>query len=299
MAAKKKVASTNGAATKTTKKRLKEARTLKEHCERVRKTLVGLYEQSMNASHPVVQGSLREGFIRQVLEGFLGRSASWSSGQIVNIAPKNVLSGQMDLLLHDDILPQIYMYDGVLCLVPHDALFGAIEVKSNLTTDKKGKSVLDQALDSLVEAMKVCGARAPRPAYVIAAFYSGARQATLISKVSAYLTAKNLNHDDYWPDAIVTLSGAKMHPTGIGLFRERLAANAGELVDAKGLNKKLWVVSGGEALGALVALLSKHRVRRATLADNFDFAKYIFSAQAAPAPAGATTCAPPSAPEEQ
>ena len=299
MAAKKKSASAKKAGAKKTKKKPKEPRTLKDHCEGVRKTLVGLYEQSMNASHPVVQGSLREGFIRQVLEGFLGRSASWSSGQIVNVAPKNALSGQMDLLLHDDILPQISMYDGVLCLVPHDALFGAIEVKSNLTTDKKGKSVLDQALDSLVEAMKVCGSTTPRPAYVIAAFYSGAQQATLISKVSAYLTAKNLSHDDYWPDAIVTLSGAKKHPNGIGLFRGRLAANAGDLVDAKGLTEKLWAVSGGDALGALVALLSKHRVSRGALTNTFDFAKYIFSAQPAPAAPAGTPAGIPSTPAGQ
>lgn len=266
---------------------------LQEHCNAVRQTLVALYKQSMNATHPVVQGTLREGFVRQVLGGFLGRSASWSSGQVVGAAPKNDVSGQMDLLLHDDVLPQVYMYDGTLCLVPHDALFGAIEVKSNLTTDRQGKGVLDQALDSPVDAMRICGSSSPRPAFVVAAFYSGQRRATLVSKVSKYMERNQLSPDDYWPDAIVILSGAKAHPEGIGLFRDCLFAGCGTTVKATGLTKDLWAVEGGDALGGLVALLSKHRVSRRSNSDSFDFAKYIFRASSAPSAAPTDRTATP------
>ena len=293
-AAKKKTSKKNAA-----KKSAGTLRTvdLKKHCEEVRETLIALYKQSMNATHPVVQGTLREGFVRQVLAGFLGRSASWSSGQVVGPAPKNQVSGQMDLLLHDDVLPQVYLYDGTLCLVPHDALFGAIEVKSNLTTDKEGKGVLDQALDSLAAAMRVCGPLNPRPAFVIAAFYSGGKQSTIISKVSAYMTRHKLDAEEFWPDAIIILSGAKAHPKGMGVFRQRLAANEGKEASADGLKDKLWVVDGGDAIGGLVALLSKHRVSRSTVSHKFDFAKYIFASpqQAAVPQAPAAASASPSA----
>lgn len=298
-AVKKKSASNKAAKKKSASNKAAKAKqglrtvNLQDHCEAVRKTLVALYKQSMNATHPVVQGTLREGFVRQVLGGFLGRSASWSSGQVVGTAPKNSVSGQMDILLHDDVLPQVYMYDGTLCLVPHEALFGAIEVKSNLTTDRQGKSVLDQALDSLVDAMRVCGDSTPRPAFVVTAFYSGQKRATLVSKVVAYMQRNALNPDDYWPDAIVILSGAKAHPDGVGLFRDCLSPGCGTTTNAAGLTKDLWVVDGGDALSGLVALLSKRRVSRSATFDSFDFAKYIFRPSATPSATPGSAATPP------
>lgn len=280
----KKVAKTK--APKTT--RVLRRVNLQEHCDAVRRTLVALYQQSMNATHPVVQGTLREGFVRQVLGGFLGRSASWSSGQVVGPAPKNEISGQMDLLLHDDVLPQVYMYDGTLCLVPQKALFAAIEVKSDLTTDKQGKGVLDQALDSLVDAMRVCGTSTPRPAFVVAAFHSGQKRSTLVSKMSDYMTRNKLDAEQHWPDALVILSGAKAHPDGFGLFRECLYPGSGTTVKATGLVKDLWAVDGGDALAGLVSLLSQHRITRRTISNNFNFAEYIFRPSSPPSAAGAT-----------
>jgi len=250
---------------------------LQKHCEDVRSTLIALYDQSKNATHPVVQGTLREGFVRQVLRGFLGRSASWSSGQVVGPAPKNEVSGQMDLLLHDDLLPQVYMYDGALCLVPCDALFGAIEVKSNLTTGVGETGVLVQALDSIYDAVRVCQGAPTRSAFVIAAFYSGQKSGTLVKKIEEYIQRREVEADEFWPDAVVVLSGGDAHPKGFGLFREPLSDLCGAELKVNGLSKPLWVLGdGGSALAGLVALLSKHRIARSSQSETFEFAKYIF-----------------------
>jgi hypothetical protein len=269
---------------------------LQAHCEGVRETLVKLYEQSKSATHPVVQGTLREGFVRQVLGGFLGRSISWSSGQIVGTAPSNNVSGQMDLLLHSDLLPQVYMFDGSLCLVPGGALVAAIEVKSDLTTAVNVKGTLDQALDSLTEAIDVCGTPADQkgPAFAIAAFRSGVMRTTITNKIATFFTNRNLPYDQYWPDGVIVLSGAKKHPRGFGLFRERFYAGTGESVRVTGLTTDLWAVPGGdEALAALVALLSKRRLARAATVGAFDFGSYIFRPPARAAPAMATPAAAP------
>lgn len=267
---------------------------LQDHCEGVRATLEALYKQSMSATHPVVQGTLREGFVRQVLEGFLGRSISWSSGQIVGAAPANSVSGQMDLLLHSDLLPQVYMFDGALCLVPAGALVGAVEVKSNLTTGKKGTAVLDQAMDSLCDALEVCRGAGPTSsqAFVVAAFHSGQKRSKIITKIEEYLTRATRPADDFWPDAVVVLSGGKAHPKGFGIFRERPHNTVTEQVNVVGLTAPLWLVEdGSQGLAGLVSLFSKRRLQRATAASTFDFGSYIFRAAPAVAPPPAVAAA--------
>lgn len=251
---------------------------LQEHCEEVRGSLIALYKQSKSATHPGVQGTLREGFIKGVLGGFLGRSASWSTGQIVGLAPKNEVSGQMDLLLHDDLLPQVYMFNALQCFVPSEALFGVIEVKSDLTTGVDENGVLTQALDSLYGAVRAFDSTSkPKCAFVIAAFYSGQKKETLVKKIEEFISRRNVPAENYWPDAVVVLSGGKTHPKGMGLFRERLSEKCGTVTSVAGLREPLWVLdNGGDAIAGLVALLSKYRIARSVASDEFDFAAYIF-----------------------
>ena len=95
-----------------------------------------MYLDSKGSNHTVVQGSLREGFIRAILEGHLGDNAAWSTGQILGRAPENLRSGQLDVILHSGVLPQVHIYDGYIRLVPSEATIAVVEVKSEITTGK-------------------------------------------------------------------------------------------------------------------------------------------------------------------
>jgi hypothetical protein len=226
--------STEAITQSTTDQGVSSRETIATHFNRVREALVALFKNSKSASHGVVQGALREGFVHSVLKGHLGDSLAWSSGQIVTRAPKNWQSGQLDLILHRSDSPQIHLHDGFLRLIPSSAAIAVIEVKSNLTTGAMeiGKSsALLHALDSLCNAIKTSSDLEPIPSErnlgstralptFLVAFTSGQTPDTIVEKVSEYLKNRNLDARAFWPWAILVLSGGRAAETGFVIARD-------------------------------------------------------------------------------
>lgn len=210
------------------------ATSLPAHFDRVRESLVSLHKLSSTPTHGTVQGTLREGFIRSALGGHLGDSLAWSSGQIVTRAKDNWLSGQLDLVIHKSNSPQIYLQESFVRLIPSSAVQAIIEVKSNMTTGDMsvGKdSVLLHALDSLCIARRAAADMEPIdtvtkldsenivPTFLVA-FFSGMKPDTIITKISDYITIRNLNPSDFWPTAVLVLSGGKRNKKGFAIIRD-------------------------------------------------------------------------------
>jgi hypothetical protein len=263
-----------------------------DHFSNLRSTLLSMYETSKSASHTVVTGSLREAFIRSVLEGHLPSTASWSTGQIVGHAPKNDLSGQLDLILHSGELPQIHIHDGFIRLVPSDACISVIEVKSELTTGKatnpKPTDVLSSALSSLIGAKDVPRSVAATTTqqgntmtpFHIVAFTTKVSAKKLVQSVYDYLNAKGKLCADYWPESIVILQGAKTtEPDGYGIFKDSLNVTFPNSASSVPLNTTVPGLSlkktlSWEAMAVLVSVLANES---ASFPSNaFRLEKYIF-----------------------
>ena len=228
-------ATTSSAASSTVKTRRRPTTSatasLTDHFERVRVSLVSLYKLSSTPSHGTVQGALREGFIRSALGGHLGDALAWSSGQIVTRATQNWLSGQLDLVIHKSNSPQIFLQENFIRLIPSSAVQAIIEVKSNMTTGdmSAGKSsVLLQALDSLCDARRAAADMEPISAITklhsdkivptfLVAFYSGQTPDCIITKISDYISYRNL---DFWPTAVLVLSGGKKNKNGFAIIKD-------------------------------------------------------------------------------
>jgi hypothetical protein len=207
---------------------------LPAHFERVRESLVSLYKLSSTPSHGTVQGTLREGFIRSALGGHLGDALAWSSGQIVTRAKENWLSGQLDLIIHNSNSPQIYLQESFVRLIPSSCVQAVIEVKSNMTTGDMSvgkESVLLHALDSLCIARRTAADKEPTvtvakldaenvvPTFLVA-FYSGMLPDTIITKIGNYLSSRNLDPSDFWPTAVLVLSGGTRNKKGFAIIRD-------------------------------------------------------------------------------
>ncbi len=181
-----------------------------------------MYMTSKGASHSVVTGTLREGFVRGALQGHLPSSTAWSTGQIVGYAPHNQQSGQLDIVLHSGALPQFDFFDSFIRVIPSNASIATVEVKSDLTTGKDTTETLTGALESLVLAKKIPrhqqSKATPIPFYILA-FHSTSLPQTIIRHVDRFLLKRNLQPAIYWPDGILVLSGCKKHPNGFGIFR--------------------------------------------------------------------------------
>jgi hypothetical protein len=247
---------------------------LEDHFSHVRTTLLSMYEESRSASHTVVTGTLREGFIRAALQGHLPTTSAWSSGQLVGYAPNNNRSGQLDIIIHSGELPQIHIHDGYVRLVPSDAAVGVVEVKSDLTTGNhvalggKATNVLTTALNSLVSAKRIDRrvgpanvALAPVPVHIVA-FHCGQEATKLFTSISDYMNLNALNRNDFWPESVVVLRGAKKkHPNGYGLFRTTphvTLPNTATNMPFPGAvqGPAIHLVNGPDAFATFVALLS-------------------------------------------
>lgn len=244
---------------------------LKQHFEETRKSLVALYENSQVANHGTVQGSLREGFVRSVLQGHVGDAVAWSTGQIVTTAPSNNLSGQLDLIAHRGVDPQVYIQDQFLRLIPSAAVLSVVEVKSDLTTgdmtNTDASSVLKQALDTLVRVRCTAadlpatatslGGKAPIPTFLVA-YKSGQLPKKLIEKTAEYLRSRGMTAADFWPTAIIVLKGPKKQAggNGYGVFRDNWNSLAayGQAWPNQPVTAPvpLHLFDGGDALAALV-----------------------------------------------
>lgn len=197
---------------------------MKAHFTRIRETLVSMYLTSKGASHSVVTGTLREGFVRGALQGHLPSSTAWSTGQIVGYAPHNKQSGQLDIVLHSGALPQFDFFDSFIRVIPSNASIATVEVKSDLTTGKESTETLTGALESLILAKNIPrhqqSKATPIPFYILA-FHSPSLPETIINHVDRFLVNRYLQPAVYWPDGILVLSGGKKHPNGFGIFRAR------------------------------------------------------------------------------
>ncbi|QZA77392.1 hypothetical protein K4H28_14060 [Deefgea tanakiae] len=195
---------------------------MKAHFSRIRETLVSMYSASKGATHSVVTGTLREGFVRGALQSHLPSNTAWSTGQIVGYAPHNPQSGQLDIVLHSGALPQFDFFNSFVRVIPSNASIATVEVKSDLTTGKDSTETLTKALESLVLAKNIPrhqqSKSTPIPFYILA-FHSNALPATIIKHVDRFLSNRYLQPAIYWPDGILVLSGGKKYPNGFGVFR--------------------------------------------------------------------------------
>ena len=259
---------------------------ISEHFQKIQNSLLALYADSKSASHTVVTGSLREGFVRAILQGHLPSTASWSTGQLIAHAPNCEQSGQLDIILHSGELPQIFIHDGYVRLVPTDACISVIEVKSELTTGRadnpKPTSVMAAALSSLVAAKKLARTAnsSERVPFHIVAFETKVRSSKLVEFVWDYFDHHKLSQVDYWPESIVVLKGSKRESGGFGLFRRQqkyvdlpkssTCATLKESVN--GL--EVISVSNSDCLASLVATLAN---RTASFEpSSFRLEKYIY-----------------------
>lgn len=260
------------------------------HFSTLRSTLLALYESSKSASHSVVTGSLREAFVRSVLEGHLPSTSSWSTGQLVGHAPDNQLSGQLDLVLHSGELPQLHIHDGFIRVVPSDACISVIEVKSELTTGKasnpKPTDVLSGALSSMIRAKdvprNVGGAQqgnTPVPFYIVA-FITRVSADNVVRAVGDYLQHHQKLTGDYWPEGIVVLQGAKKtEPEGYGIFKDGQTVTMPTSTTQQQLqhnvnNLVLRKVLGWQSMAVLVALLANQSA--AFPSSAFRLERYIY-----------------------
>jgi hypothetical protein len=197
---------------------------MKAHFSRIRNTLVSMYTTSKSATHSVVIGTLREGFVRGALQSHLPSNTAWSTGQIVGYAPSNQQSGQLDIILHSGELPQFDFFDSFTRVIPSNASIASIEVKSDLTTGKDSTETLTGALESLVLAKKIQrhqnSKNVPIPFYILA-FHSPALPETIIKHVDTFLEKRHLEPALYWPEGVLVLSGGKTYPSGFGIFRAK------------------------------------------------------------------------------
>jgi hypothetical protein len=257
-----------------------------DHFINLRLTLERMYDDSKSASHTVVMGSLREAFIRSVLEGHLPSTASWSTGQLVGHAPNNDPSGQLDLILHSGELPQIHFHDRFIRLVPSDASIAVVEVKSVLTTCKptnsKPTDVVTGAIASLVKAKKIprnigTTANSPVPFHIVA-FTTGVTANTVVKAFKDGLTKKSQLNPGYWPESIVVFKGAKKtEPEGFGIFKKGQAVTlpgTATSLPAPGPGIDIEKVDGWEALAALVSLLANECAAFPT--SSFRLEKFIY-----------------------
>jgi hypothetical protein len=258
-----------------------------QHFENLRKSLCSLYDQSKAASHTVVTGSLREGFIRAVLQGHLPSTASWSTGQIIGHAPDAEASGQLDIILHSGELPQIFIHDRYIRLVPSDACIGIVEVKSEITTGKitnpTPTDVMSGALESLMKAKKVArkigGANQSNVPFHIIAFSTKVSAQKVMDFTYDFLETKNLSHREFWPDSIVVLKGAKTEPEGYGLFRGDVPVRFPQGSEQQQLknavdNLEVNKVLGWKSLAVLVSLLANQAAEFPS--EKFRFENYVY-----------------------
>lgn len=261
---------------------------VESHFESLRKSLLAMYQDTKSATHTVVTGSLREGFIRGVLQGHLPSTASWSTGQIVGHAPQTDISGQLDIILHSGELPQIYLHDGFIRLIPSDACIAVVEVKSELTTGKvtnpNPTDVLSGALSSLVGAKNIArnqtsAAQSPVPFHIVA-FTSKVSASKVVDAIYGYLQHHNRSHADFWPESVVILSGAKKtEPDGYGIFRETPAVTLPTCATVVNLPQQiasltLRKVTGMRALAVVVSQLANEAASFPS--NKFRLERYIY-----------------------
>lgn len=250
----------------------------------MRESLVSLYELSSTPSHGTVQGTLREGFIRSALGGHLGEKLAWSSGQIVTRAKENWLSGQLDLIIHDSSSPQIYLQESFVRLIPSSAVQAVIEVKSNMTTGDMSigkQSVLLHALDSLCFARRTAADKEPTttvtnlggknvvPTFLVA-FYSGMLPETIITKIREYLSIRSLTQTDFWPTAVLVLSGGNTNRKGFAIIRDADTRFSGYPPDQKSELGVSCSIVKGSSFAAFICTLA------ARTAHVVDLADYVF-----------------------
>lgn len=256
---------------KAPKVKVAPSKRLTDHFESVRESLVSLYKLSKSASHATVQGTLREGFVRSAVSGHLGETLAWSSGQIVTRASSNWLSGQLDLVIHRSDSPQIYLQESFVRLIPSEAVLAVLEVKSDLTTGDMSlgmSSVLLQSLDTVCDARRAAADLEPVPtmtslkgkppaATFIVAFRSGQTAETVVQKTSEYISKRKLSGTDFWPTAILVLSGGKKHKNGFAIIRDADPRFGGTVPRAKLPTGVACSVVETSSLAAFLSVLSK------------------------------------------
>jgi hypothetical protein len=96
---------------------------LKNHLDLVEKILLCRSSVAASSGHPVLQGNIREDFIREFVSGHIGEDLSLSSGEVFD--SERVIRGksnQLDVVIYGKNFPKIQMSDEVRRSSYNDAL---------------------------------------------------------------------------------------------------------------------------------------------------------------------------------
>lgn len=113
---------------------------LLEHLKNNKDLLLKMSQDISIAKHTVNLGTAREGLVSNFLEQNLPEYIKYHTGEIFD--SRNERSGQIDIVLHPISSPKINLY-GAINLFPIETVLTAIEVKSNLNSEKHLKDALN------------------------------------------------------------------------------------------------------------------------------------------------------------
>ncbi|MBP6721870.1 MAG: hypothetical protein KA239_06090 [Bacteroidia bacterium] len=113
---------------------------IQEHFRRMQQVLKSVGTVAKTSNHNVTRGTLREYFLREFLQPILPHDIGVVSGEIIDSFGNR--SGQVDCILVDKTLPQIYLGSPDHLIVLAESVLAAIEVKSNLTCKELRKTLV-------------------------------------------------------------------------------------------------------------------------------------------------------------
>ena len=128
-------------------------------------------------------------------------------------------------------------------------------------------SVLLQALDSVCDARRSASDMEPTSAITrlnpdkivptfLVAFYSGQTPDRIITKISDYISYRNLDPSDFWPTAVLVLSGGEKNKKGFAIIKDADARFAGTNPTATTPNGVSCSIVKDSALAAFVCTLA-------------------------------------------
>lgn len=103
------------------------------------KELESSLENSRLFEHNPTIGTFREDIIKYFLRPYLPEAYSLASGQIFDSLDN--MSKQIDVIIYDELFSPILFKGKTNSLIPFEAMYGTIEVKSNLNTSELSTSI--------------------------------------------------------------------------------------------------------------------------------------------------------------
>lgn len=171
----------------------KNMNVIRAHFRRMQNVLLALASIADGSEHNVTKGTLREIFLKEFLKPILPHDIGVVSGEIIDSYGNR--SGQVDCILIDKTLPQLYLGSPDHLIVLAESVLATIEIKSNLTGDELSDSLISSYKIKCLKKRGVqCYTKGSvsitiSPAWPIATFvfaYRGATLRTLLDRVTLF-----------------------------------------------------------------------------------------------------------------